>query len=147
MTERGTLINFACRHPDGSMKPTPASTRRAAFCPNCQFTYRGPGCILTPTTTAAQASGKKNSAKPLRREYAPRRQTNNSTGGRWNKGDIVEVIAEYHERNGIWPVSTTAFRDSARLPHSSTVVRHLGSIEEAVRQAQVLLEKGRGDQP
>ena len=141
------MIDFACRKPDGSIRHTNGRTRQAAFCPSCQFGYKEEGCLFTPTTNTGQAFGKKDSAKPLRREYAPRRQANNSTGGRWTAEDIVEVIAEYHERNGIWPVSTTAFRDSARLPHSSTVVRHLGSIEEAVRQAQVLLEKGRGDQP
>jgi len=63
------------------------------------------------------------------------------TGGTWKPEDILERIVEFFERTGAWPANTTAFRDSPALPHSQTVTRHLGSIEEAVRQAQELKER------
>ena len=138
---KGELITFACRHPDGSMKNPNGRTRQIAFCPDCQFDYKGPGCIFTPTHSGGQAFGKNASAK-TRRDYAPRRKTNNTTGGKWKPQDILEVIVEYYERRGEWPITTTAFRDSSRLPHSQTVKHHFpGGIEEAVKQAKDLLEK------
>ena len=134
------LIDFACRHPDGSMKHANGRTRQIAFCPDCQFEYKGPGCIFTPTCSNGQAFGKNASAKP-RREYAPRK-VSNYTGGRWTPEAILEVIVEYYERRGKWPLTTTAYRDSSRLPHSQTVKHHFpGGIEEAVKQAKDLLEK------
>ena len=137
------LTAYACRHPDGSMKNPDGRTRKAAFCPDCQFKYREKGCIFTPTSSGGQAFGRNDSAKPQPQHTGPR-PTNNSTGGRWNKEDILEVIVEYYERHGEWPENTTAFRDSKRLPHSQTVERYFGSIEEAVKQAKaLLLEQGK----
>lgn len=135
------LIVFACRCPSGSMKHTNGRTREEAFCPGCQFTYRGPGCIFTPRDSSGQRFGKNASAKPPRRDYAPRRVINNPTGGRWIPQDILEVIIEYHERTGKWPKNTTTFRDCKRLPHNQTVSRYFGSVAEAVKQAQELMEK------
>ena len=142
LDRQGELITFACRWPNGSMKHTNGRTRQIAFCPNCQFEHRGPGCIFTPMHEAVALG--KNANTKTRREYAPRRKhkTNNPTGGKWRPVDILERIVEYYERHGEWPLNTTAFRDSQSLPHSSTVKRHFpGGIEEAVRQAQELMEK------
>ena len=138
------LIDFACRHPNGSMKHANGSTRQVAFCPNCQFDYRSEGCIFTPTRSGGQAFGRNASAKP-RREYAPRRKKiNNPTGGKWEPKAILERIVEHYEKHGEWPLSTTAYRDSQALPHSSTVRRHFpGGIAEAVAEAKILLEKER----
>lgn len=138
------LINFNCRRPDGSMKHADGKTRQVAFCPNCQFEYRGPGCLFTSTASDGQTWGRKIPTTKLRREYAPRRVTNSSTGGRWKPEHILEVIVEYYERNGEWPVSTTAFRNSPRLPHSATVKRYFpGGVTEAVEKAKELMEKER----
>ena len=138
------LINLACRWPNGSMKNADGCTRKIAFCPDCQFEYRGEGCIFTPTRSNGQAFGRNASAK-ARRDYAPRRRqepVSNLTGGKWAPGDILEVIIEHYERSGEWPITTTAFRDNQRLPHSMTVKRHFpGGIAEAVAEAKILRER------
>ena len=141
MTPDDQLITFACRYPNGSLIPLDGSTRQIAFCPNCQFEYKRHGCIFTPTHKVLSFG--KNASTRTRREYAPRRKkTNNTTGGKWKPKDILERIVEHYERHSEWPLTTTAYRDSQALPHSSTVKRHFpGGIAEAVRQAQELLEE------
>ena len=141
--ESHTLIDFACRKPCGSMRPTNGSTRQAVFCPSCQFSYRADGCLFTPTRSNGQAFGKNASGKALR-DGAPRREPgNNLTGGTWTQEAILDVIVEYYERHADWPLNTTTYRDDQRLPHSATVKRHLGSVKEAVRLAKELMEKER----
>ena len=139
MNHQGKLIDFACRKPCGSMRTTNGRTRQIAFCPSCQFRHKEAGCIFTPTHKAMSFG--KNASTKTRREYAPRRKTNNPTGGTWEPEAILERIVEHYERHSEWPLNTTAFRDSQSLPHFSTVRRHFDSIEEAVRQAQELREK------
>jgi len=122
---KGKLIDRACRWPNGSMKNANGRTRKIAFCPDCQFEYRGPGCIFTPT-------------KPRR----PRHKTHNPTSGKWQPGDILERIIEHYEQHTEWPLTTTTYRNSQALPHSSTVKRHFpGGIAEAVAKAMILREK------
>ncbi len=136
------LITFACRDTlSGDMK-RPTATRQENFCPDCQFSYYGEDCIFTPATHSQQRFGQNASAKPFRREHAPRRKTTvAATGGRWKPARILEVIVEHFKKHTEWPLTTTAFRDSPRLPHSRTVKRHFGGIGQAVSQAQELMEK------
>jgi len=125
------MIDYACRLPSGAMKLN-HSSRQVLYCPDCQFEYQRRGCIFAPTQMAI-------STPPGQPQGA--RATNNLTGGTWKPEDILERIVEFFERTGAWPTNTTTFRDSPALPHSQTVTRHLGSIEEAVRQAQELKER------
>lgn len=124
------MINYACRRSDGSLRPTSNGGCKMLYCPRCQFEYKKEGCLFTPNHMATFGEQVRQS-KP--RGAA---STNNLTGGRWTLEGILEVIVEYYQKRGEWPCSTMAFRDSERLPHSSTVVRHFGSIEQAVEQAQ-----------
>jgi len=130
------MTDYACREVNGTMKCTHHGSRKALYCPDCQFKYRETGCLFVNNHVSV-AFGKQ--ATTTRRRGAHR--TNNLTGGKWEPTDILDRIIEYFLRSGKWPTTTTAFRDSQALPHSTTVVRHFGSIEEAVRLAQELHEK------
>jgi len=128
-------MNYACRSSDGSMKPTYHGSRQQLYCPNCQFKYKENGCLFAlnhaPVAFGATSRGKRGAHR-----------TSNLTGGRWTAENILDRIVEYYERTGVWPTNTVAYRDSSSLPHSSTVVRHFGSIDEAIRQATVKQAKG-----
>ncbi len=136
-------IDFNCRHPGGKLKHPHGKSRKEAFCPGCQFEYYGPGCLFTPSDSGGTAFGRNSTAKPFRREHAKRgpKPVASTTGGRWKPEHILEVIIEHFKNHHEWPTTTTAFRRSPRLPHSSTVRRHLVSIENAVRLAQEKMER------
>ncbi len=135
-------IDFNCRWPNGSLKPTHTGPRSELYCPSCQFERRSPNCLFTPTHKSV-ASGRNEATKTPRGAYSRRRSnTDRRTGGKWRTEDILERIIEYHQRHRAWPLNTTAFRASQSLPHSSTIDRHFpGGIAQAVAQAQALLQK------
>jgi len=64
------VIDYYCRHPDGSLKIT-TIPRHIAFCHRCQFDHMARGCVFAPSPSNGAAFGEYASAKPAptRREF------------------------------------------------------------------------------
>jgi len=61
-------------------------------------------------------------------------------GEKYSDQQIIELLIDFYRENGRMPRNSTEYRDDYSLPHSTTVKRHFGSLEEAHRQALEVIE-------
>jgi hypothetical protein len=135
---------FNCRHPDSdSLKlliirdrgHCRYATREELYCVHCTLQQGVAPCPFRPP----------KNRRPEGVKVARGTGCANLFGAsKYEADELLDLLVDFYYKHGRMPCNTTEYRDDAALPHSQTIVRHFGSLEEAHRLATEKIEEQGG---